>query len=238
MPEKKWSSKIINLKVTVRWLFLKIENPEKKNQKCFLTHVVYFFLLQSKKTAEDKRCKCYCVVFFFLSSSFVFIATWFQRSAVRSEHCNTITSAGLARLHQHSHTQNLFLMPSHTCRGYEQGINITRSTHFHLTLASPFAFPPLSLFLSLCFCLAPSKPSENIGGSLYWLQCLGFSLCGLKCHRLPDVSLKSPVPPLAVAPGYYYPPLKEWQSGPRRCDTSLCGWSCSAVSSQRSQPIR
>lgn len=153
-----------------------------------------------------------------------------------------IRSAILALIHRDGHTQNCFLMALHTCRGYEQGINITRSTHFHLTLTSLFAFPP-SLSLSLCFCLSPSKPSKNIGGGggggggLYWLQRLGFSPRRLKCHRLPDVSLKSPVPPLAVAPGYYYPPLKEWQSGPRRCDTNLCGWSCGAVSSQCSQPI-
>lgn len=107
------------------------------------------------------------------------------------------------------------------------GINISRSTHFHLTLTS------LSASVSL-----PCKPSENIGGSLYWLRRLGFSPRRLKCHRLPDVSLKSPVPPLAVAPGYYYPPLKEWQSGPKRRDTNLCGWSCSAASSQCSRPIR
>lgn len=150
--------------------------------------------------------------------------------AAHSVYCKMIRSAILAVIHRDSHTQSCFLTALHTCRGYERGINITRSTHFHLTLTSLFAFHPL--------CLSPSKPSENIGGSLYWLQRLGFSPRRLKCHRLPDVSLKSPVPPLAVAPGYYYPPLKEWQSGPRRRDTNLCGWSCSAVSSQCSQPIR
>lgn len=55
-----------------------------------------------------------------------------------------------------------FLISLHTCRGYEQGINISGSTHFHLTLTS--------LSLSLSF----SKPSENIGGSLYWFAALGF----------------------------------------------------------------
>lgn len=127
--------------------------------------------------------------------------------AACSVYCKTISSAILAVIHRDSHTQSCFLTALHTCRGYELGINITRSTHFHLTLTSLFAFFALALLLSLSLSLF--KPSENIGGSLYWLQHLGFSPRRLKCLRLPDVSLKSPVPPLAVAPGYYYLPLKE-----------------------------
>lgn len=61
--------------------------------------------------------------------------------------CETMRSATLAFIHRESHTQSRFLM--HTCRGYERGINISRSTHFHLTLTSLSAFHPLSLPLCL-----------------------------------------------------------------------------------------
>lgn len=163
---------------------------------------------------------------------FLQLCLWYKRSSGFSslkwmkllEHRKMIRSAILAIIHWNSHTQKCFLMPLHTCRGYEQGINISRSTHFHLTLTSLFAPPP--------------KPSENIGGSLYWFAVLGLLPSKTQMSLSPWCFLKSPVPPLAVAPGYYYPPLKEWWLGPQRCDTSWCGWSCSAVSSQRSQPLR
>lgn len=175
------------------------------------------------------------VVFFYLlrvplfSGSVLASSKWTVHSSVC---CETMRSATLAFIHTESHTQSCFL--THTCRGYERGYQylqvntFSSNTDISLCLA-----PPHSASVSL-----PCKPSENIGGSLYWLRRLGFSPRRLKCHRLPDVSLKSPVPPLAVAPGYYYPPLKEWQSGPKRRDTNLCGWSCSAASSQCSRPIR
>lgn len=194
-------------------------------------HAVFTFL---RTECYAKRCAVFdfiCVALFFKFKA-VWVVSSFQWMK-QPIHCKMISSAVLALIHRDSHTQSCFLMALHTCRGYEQGINITRSTHFHLTLTSLFAPPPSPTHSSLCLslCLPPSKPRESIGGSLYWSQRLGFAPRRLKCHRLPDVSLKSPVPPLAVAPGFYYPPLKEWQSGPRRCDTDLCAWNCSAVSS-------
>ncbi len=68
--------------------------------------------------------------------------------AARLVYCKTIRSAVLAVIHRESHTQSCFLTALHTCRGYERGINITGSTHFHLTLTSLFAFHSLSLLLS------------------------------------------------------------------------------------------
>lgn len=154
-------------------------------------------------------------------------------AAARSVYCETIRSAILPVIHRDSHTQSCFLTAMHTCRGYEPGYQYHQVNTF-----SSNTDISLCLSLSLSLLLSPPLSLVRILVGLYWLQCLGFSPRRLKCHRLPDVSLKSPVPPLAVAPGYYYPPLKEWQSGPQRCDTNLCGWSCSAVSSQCSQPIR
>lgn len=87
---------------------------------------------------------------------------------------------------------------------YHQVNTFSSNTDISLRLSLPLSLP-----FSASACVSLGEPSENIGESLYWLQRLGFSPRRLKCHRLPDVSLKSPVPPLAVAPGYYYPPLKE-----------------------------
>lgn len=103
---------------------------------------------------------------------------------------HTVPFCWLSATERDGHTLSCFLMALHTCRGYEQGgINITGSTHFHLTLTSPSAPRRASPNL-------PSQPPLSrqrvfIGRSA-WVS----PPRRLKCHRLPDVSLKSPVPPL------------------------------------------
>lgn len=112
----------------------------------------WFASLNSHAAFMFLRTECYakrCAVFDFISVAlfFKFKAVWVVSSLQWMKqpiHCKMISSAVLALIHRDSHTQSCFLMALHTCRGYEQGINITRSTHFHLTLTSLFAPSPLT----------------------------------------------------------------------------------------------